>query len=640
LPHRISDAFVGRVRERAACVPLLRHAPRALVATAVCLQLLIGAAPLLFMLFSSAAVGQVRQAAAAGTGSAAWSILQRDLIVSAAVLVVAQVLAPAQQLMSRAIQLRVDAQLYQRLMAANFASPGVTAMERPDVRVELEEAVDGLRSDRRSGGASAAASITLLARYTGFAGSLLLVGLSFSWIAAALAAVAGMALRRAHRTGFVAYHEQVTKTAHLRRRHWHLQAFTLSPDIGKESRVFGLAHWLADRGTDEALDFNRPLWRARMEIFIRPFVWAAVVSALGGALALAGLAWPAVGGGLPVGRTTLVAQAVIAILGIGAFFDESDVETAYGTENLRHIERVEAAISEAATSEARPGRTGDTGADPVGLPQRSIRFEDVSFSYPGAPSPVLSGFTLDLAAGSSLAVVGVNGAGKTTLIKLLCRFYEPGSGRITVDGTDLRVYDAARWQRRIAATFQDFGRYPLSAADNIGFGAAELVHDRAQIRGAAERAGADAYLDALDDGLDTTLSREFQGGTDLSGGQWQRLALARALLAVEAGASMLVLDEPTASLDVRAEADFIENFLDLTKGTTTIVVSHRFSTVRRADRIVVLDGGRLVEDGSHEELMAAGGRYAEMFELQAARFTAAVGRNDGRHVDRRRYRHP
>lgn len=207
--------------------------------------------------------------------------------------------------------------------------------------------------------------------------------------------------------------------------------------------------------------------------------------------------------------------------------------------------------------------------------------------------------------------------GKTTLVKLLCRFYDPTSGRITVDGTDLRQLDPAGWHGRLAGVFQDFVRYPLSARDNVALSSA--VTDDALGR-AAERAGISDVVEALPERWETPLTRRFIGGAELSGGQWQRVALARALLAVQAGAGVLVLDEPTAQLDARAEAELYDQFLDLTRGVTTVVVSHRFSTVRRAERIAVLHDGHVTELGSHDELVALGGRYAAMFNIQAARF--------------------
>ncbi|MGI8808908.1 MAG: ATP-binding cassette domain-containing protein [Acidimicrobiales bacterium] len=205
-------------------------------------------------------------------------------------------------------------------------------------------------------------------------------------------------------------------------------------------------------------------------------------------------------------------------------------------------------------------------------------------------------------------------------MKLLSGLYDPGAGRITVDGVDLRLLDRPAWQRRVAAIFQDFVQYPFSAYDNVAVGALGRAGDRDAVEAAARRAGASDIVERLSQGWSTVLDRQFTGGADVLGGEWQRLALARALFAVGGGAGVLVLDEPTASLDVRAEADLYDRFLELTAGVTTVVISHRFSTVRRADRIVVLEDGRVVEDGTHESLVEAGGRYAHMYALQANRF--------------------
>ncbi|MBV9449584.1 MAG: ATP-binding cassette domain-containing protein, partial [Streptosporangiaceae bacterium] len=248
----------------------------------------------------------------------------------------------------------------------------------------------------------------------------------------------------------------------------------------------------------------------------------------------------------------------------------------------------------------------------------------LTYRYPGADRPVFDGLELELTAGESLGLVGINGAGKTTLITLLARLREPAGGRITVDGADVRVFGARAWQRQVAVVYQDFTRYPLTVRENIALrdlGAQSI--DRTALEEAAAQAGALDFIKGLPNGWDTICSPGYSGGTDLSGGQWQRIALARALYSVAAGARVLVLDEPTANLDVRAEAAFYNRFLDLTAGLTTIVISHRFATVRRADRIAVLDGGRITELGGHDELVAAGGSYAEMFALQAAQFQAA-----------------
>jgi ABC-type multidrug transport system fused ATPase/permease subunit len=247
----------------------------------------------------------------------------------------------------------------------------------------------------------------------------------------------------------------------------------------------------------------------------------------------------------------------------------------------------------------------------TGLPEREIRFDQVSFAYPTTGVEVLNGFDLSIPAGSSLAIVGPNGAGKTTLAKLLCRLYDPQAGNVRIDGVDLREFDVASWRSRVAAVFQDFIRYELSLRENVApLGAAEE-----QLLTALRNAKAEDLAS-----LDRVLSKFYQDGTDLSGGQWQRVALARALCAVQLGAGVVILDEPTAQLDVRGEAEIFERLLEATRGLTTILISHRFSTVRHADLICVLEHGRVLELGSHDELMAVGGRYKTMFDLQASRF--------------------
>ncbi|HUP87351.1 MAG TPA: ABC transporter ATP-binding protein [Acidimicrobiales bacterium] len=248
-----------------------------------------------------------------------------------------------------------------------------------------------------------------------------------------------------------------------------------------------------------------------------------------------------------------------------------------------------------------------------GLPTESIRFDDVGFTYPSGGALVYRHLDLTIPAGRSLAIVGRNGVGKTTLVKLLCRLYDPTSGAITVDGRDLRTFDVEAWRERVSVVFQDFVRFELSLRRNVVLDRGSV--DDAELVRLLEVAGAGGLAH-----LDQSLSKAQPGGTDLSGGQWQRVALARALAAVHLGAGVIILDEPTAQLDVRGEAAIFERLLHATAGCTTILISHRFSTVRHADRIVVIEDGVVVEQGSHDELMAAAGRYRAMFDLQASRF--------------------
>jgi ATP-binding cassette subfamily B protein len=294
-----------------------------------------------------------------------------------------------------------------------------------------------------------------------------------------------------------------------------------------------------------------------------------------------------------------------------------DITLSWTLAGLPDVDRLESDLG--AGIEALAG----TGAV-AGLPRHGIAFESVTFRYPAGKDDVLDGLDLDLAAGTSTAIVGVNGAGKSTLVSLLSRLRDPTGGRITVDGIDVRELDPVAWQRAVAIMPQEPARYPFTVYDNIAFGAVEHYGDRDGVEAAAHTAGFAEIVDTLPEGWQTVLSRELPGGVDLSGGQWQRLALARALFATRHGARLLILDEPTAALDIRSEAMVYQRFFQMTHGLTTLVISHRFATVRRADLICVLDDGRIAERGTHDELVALGAKYAQMYALQAKRFGNAA----------------
>jgi ATP-binding cassette subfamily B protein len=249
--------------------------------------------------------------------------------------------------------------------------------------------------------------------------------------------------------------------------------------------------------------------------------------------------------------------------------------------------------------------------------QRGIEFDEVRFTYPGAVKPVLDGVNLHIAPGEHVALVGLNGSGKTTLVKLLCRLYDPQAGAIRADGDDLRRYRAAEWRRQISVVFQDFARYYLTARENIWLGNTSLTVNDLRVEAAAKLSGADAVIRKLPRSYDTVLGRTFGDGEELSIGQWQEIALARAFVR---DAQIIVLDEPTSALDAEAEFHVFQQFHDLARGRTAMIISHRMSTVRMADRIIVLDGGRIAEQGRHAELMERRGTYARLFELQARNY--------------------
>ena len=249
--------------------------------------------------------------------------------------------------------------------------------------------------------------------------------------------------------------------------------------------------------------------------------------------------------------------------------------------------------------------------------RKGFEFRNVSFAYPGTERKVLRDFNFTLSPGERIALIGENGQGKTTVVKLITRLYDPTEGQILLDGVDLREYSLEDLHKEIGVIFQDFMRYEMTARENIAIGRVELPHTEAEIENAAEKSLAAGVVAKLAHGYDQMLGRRFEGGVDLSGGEWQKIALARAYLR---DAQLLILDEPTAALDAKSELEVFERFAELTEGKMALLISHRFSTVRMADRIVVLEGGRLVEEGSHQQLIALGGRYAAMFEMQAASY--------------------
>lgn len=270
----------------------------------------------------------------------------------------------------------------------------------------------------------------------------------------------------------------------------------------------------------------------------------------------------------------------------------------------------------------RPSVVAPSSPRPLLAPgPHTLALENVSFTYPGAQKPVFEDLNLTLRAGETTALVGVNGAGKTTLVKLLTRLYDPQGGRVTLDGVDVREFDPAAYRGQLGVVLQDFTRYQLSARENVALGRIGEADEETRLQGAARQASALELIEGLPEGWNTLLGRQFHvRGQDLSGGQWQRVALARALYR---DAPILLRDEPTAALDAETEAELFGRYRDLTRGRTTLLITHRFNTVRMADRIVVLEHGQVIEDGTHAELLRRGGRYAEMYALQAEGYRSA-----------------
>ncbi len=426
----------------------------------------------------------------------------------------------------------------------------------------------------------------------------------YAWWAPLVLAGAWLATHWLLRESAIWHDRQTEEVRAAQRDADYAYRLAVDPPASKELRLFGLAGWTIDRFVARRTRLHE-LQYAATRMRERPVLWSLLLVTSANVVVFWLLASAAAHGRISLGEAVVYVQSAVGVsmIAFGGFSWALDGSAA----PVAAVLRLEPAM--------RPAGALSTGTRRPPATAPEIRLCDVSFSYPQGPTepgaPVLEHFDLTIPAGSSLAIVGQNGAGKTTIAKLLCRLYDPQSGTITIDGVDLREFDLASWRARVTAVFQDFIRLELPLRDNVApAGAPDEV-----VRAALEGAGA-ANLASLD----TVLARGYSGGTDLSGGQWQRVALARALAAVSLGAGVVLLDEPTAQLDVRGEAEIFDRLLAATRQSTTILISHRFSTVRHADRICVLEHGRVIELGSHDELIALGGRYRTMFDLQAQRF--------------------
>ena len=575
-------------------VGVLRQANPLLAALWWVVLVLRGLLPALFAIVMGALVGAVQ----------AQEGLALPLTAMAVVFALQQLLAPLHQAVSSNLGSQTAAWLYDRLTVACVEPPGMAHLEDPELANDITMARDfdlGISGPPLSISMDfiAAGLVELLAGVASMA-----VLAAYSWWAPLLLGGAWGATHWLLRESGV-WKDRNTDVVREAQRHADY-AYRLAVDApsSKELRLFGLADWTVARFRRHRRQLHDLRWQAT-KLRERPVAASLAIVTLANAVVFGAMAVDAAAGALPLDRMVTFASAAFAgsMIAFGGLSWALDGAAAPA-----------AAVLRLRPAMAHKGALANGDKDAGGMPAREIRFRGVRFAYPAAPDEiVLDGFDLTVPAGSSLAIVGQNGAGKTTLAKLLCRLYEPLAGGIEVDGVDLRELDMRSWRSRVTAVFQDFVRFQLPLRDNVApAGAPDAV-----VEAALAEAGAADLAD-----LDTVLARGYDGGTDLSGGQWQRVALARALAAVQQGAGVVLLDEPTAQLDVRGEAEIFERILEATRHATTILISHRFSTVRHADRICVLEHGRVVELGSHDELMALGGRYQTMFDLQAQRFDA------------------
>src|SRR3954469_24918922 len=582
-----------RARKEWAFFAALTRADALLGAAWWVVLVLRGVLPAAFAIAMGLLVGAVQQGTA----------LAMPLTAAGVVFVLLQILAPLHQAISANLGDRTAAWLYDRLTMACVQPPGIGHLENPALASDLMVARD---FDLGMTGPPLSLSLDFIAGsvVTMIGGrACTIVLFAFAWWAPFVLGGGWLATHWLLRESAVWRDRNTDEVRGAQRDADYAYRLAVDPGPAKEIRVFGLAGWTIDRFLARRTRLHA-LQYAATRLRERPLAGAMAIVLAANIVVFWVIARQASVGTLPFSQAITFAQlavgtSMIAFGGLNWALDSAAAPVA-AVLKLEPAMRVQGAVREGSR-------------DASGMPRRDIRFRDVTFAYPGG-SPILDPFALTTPAGSSLAIVGQNGAGKTTLAKLLCRLYDPQSGAIEIDGVDVRLLGVASWRARVTAVFQDFIRFELPLRDNV----APAGAPDATIHRALENAGASGLA-----ALDTVLARGYEGGTDLSGGQWQRVALARALCAVDAGAGLVLLDEPTAQLDVRGEAEIFDRVLAAARGRTTILISHRFSTVRHADRICVLEQGRVVELGTHDELMARGGRYQTMFDLQAQRFNAA-----------------
>ncbi|MFB8033722.1 ABC transporter ATP-binding protein [Streptomyces sp. NPDC056004] len=587
-PHGFTERL--RAREEWKFFAVLPRAARTRALIWWCLIVARGLLPALFTL----AVGLLVSSLADGHASAA------PLAAVGTVFLLIQVLGALHGQLSTDLGERLSCWLHGQLIDAATTPSGLAHLESHEMAAELTTARD---FDQGVTGPPMHLSVgfvagSLVQAVTGFAQVALLA--AYTWWAPLVIAGAWLSTHWLLRESSV-WDRDAAEVRNAQRQAEYTYRLAVESPAAKELRLFGLSAWTVAQFTRHRRRLVDLRWQ-ETRLRQKPVIWTLLVLLAANGLVLWSLARSASTGTVDAGHMTVYAQAVVGASAI-----------AFGGLNwsLPPAAHSVASVLRLRTSMAKVGALPSGGGSARRDSAVELRFKGVKFSYGDSKRPVLDGLDLTVEAGTSLAIVGVNGAGKTTLVKLLCRLYDPTAGTIEADGTDLRDLAPESWRSRVTAVFQDFIRYEMPLRTNVAPAGAP---DDA-VLAALRDAGA---VDVSD--LDTVLAPGYDGGRDLSGGQWQRVAVARALCAVRQGAGVVILDEPTAQLDVKGEAEVFERILRATRGSTTILISHRFATVRHADQICVLEDGRVSELGTHEELMAARGRYRQMFDLQASRF--------------------
>ncbi len=551
-----------------------------------------GLLPALFVVAMGMLVGAVQNST---------SVLY-PLVLVGGMFVLVQVLSPLHLMVSQNLGSRMAAFLYDRLTLACIQPEGIGHLEDTEATNDLTMARD---FDLGISGPPLFISMDFIASglvemIAGLVATSLLFG--YSWWAPILIGGAWLLTHYLLRESGVWRDRQTAEVRMAQRHADYAYRMAVNPPASKELRLFGIANWVVNRFALHRRKLHDLRWEAT-RLRQRPMALSLTLVTAANVIVFVSLAYDATNGLLDLQEVVVFAAAAMtaSMIAFGGLSWALDGAAAPAGAVMR---------LQSTMAEAGHLPNGSRPAD--ALPMRDLAFKDLKFAYPTTGEVTLNHFNLTIPAGTTLAIVGPNGAGKTTLAKLLCRLYDPQEGAIEIDGIDLREFSIESWRRRVTAVFQDFIRFELTLRENVcptGEGSDEIILQ------ALEKAGMQDLVP-----LDTVLNKAYANGTDFSGGQWQRIALARALCQVYLGAGLVLLDEPTAQLDVRGEAEIFSRMMEETQDVTTILISHRFSTVRKADLICVLEQGHVIELGSHEELMALGGRYQTMFDLQASHF--------------------